>query len=77
MGRPFTDRWGVPVQAASEQGVVLLDEAIEALADVCAGAAMDRPYPVVRLTWSTGRVFRREGCRGSGCRPLPGPASRR
>ena len=32
MGRPFTDRWGVPVQAASEQGVVLLDEAIEALA---------------------------------------------
>jgi hypothetical protein len=31
MGRPFTDRWGVPVQAASERGVVLLDEAIEAL----------------------------------------------
>ena len=42
MGRPFTDRWGVPVQAASEQGVVLLDEAIEALAalagDPVAGA---------------------------------------
>jgi tetratricopeptide (TPR) repeat protein len=31
MGRSFRDRWGVPVQAASEQGVALLDEAIEAL----------------------------------------------
>jgi hypothetical protein len=31
ISRPFTDRWGVPVQAASEGGAVLLDEAIEAL----------------------------------------------
>ena len=42
MGRSFRDRWGVPVQAASEQGVALLDEAIEALAalagDPVAGA---------------------------------------
>ncbi len=42
MGRSFRDRWGAPVQAASERGVVLLDEAIEALAalagDPVAGA---------------------------------------
>jgi tetratricopeptide (TPR) repeat protein len=28
----FADRWGVPVQASSEKGVALLDEAIESLA---------------------------------------------
>jgi hypothetical protein len=29
----FADRWGVPVQASSEKGVALLDEAVESLAE--------------------------------------------
>ncbi len=32
MATTFADRWGVPVQASSEKGVALLDEAIESLA---------------------------------------------
>jgi hypothetical protein len=32
MGRAFTDRWGAPVQARNDRGVVLFDESIEGLA---------------------------------------------
>jgi hypothetical protein len=42
MGRVFVDRWGVPVQAGNDRGVVLPDEAIGGLAalvgDPVAGA---------------------------------------
>lgn len=32
MATTFPDRWGVPVQAAREKAVALLDEAVEQLA---------------------------------------------
>jgi hypothetical protein len=41
MSRSFADRWGVPVQACSEAGPALLNDAVEGLAALAGDAAAE------------------------------------